>query len=123
MNKSFLTGLFFFISLHLAAQYDNFALRNYTAIHGLPQSQVNALVEDANGYLWMGTMGGGLARFDGQDFKVYTTLDGLLSNTIVDIKIDAQQNLWMVHPRGVSKFDGQSFKKFQAQVNSQTLKW
>ena len=56
-------------------------LRQYTAIDGLPQSQVNAMLEDAFGYLWVGTNGGGLARFNGKEFKVYNTIDGLLSNT------------------------------------------
>lgn len=94
----------------VAQQY---TLRNYKSIDGLPQSQVNMIVEDANGYLWIGTHGGGLARFDGREFKVYTTLDGLLSNIVTFLKIDSDQNLWVVHPRGISKFDGKSFTKFQ----------
>lgn len=102
----------------LLAQEDNFVLRNYTAAHGLPQSQVNAMVEDANGYIWLATYGGGLARFDGQHFKVYTTLDGMLSNIVLDLKIDARQNIWAVHPAGVSKFDGITFKTFRAVTNN-----
>jgi ligand-binding sensor domain-containing protein/signal transduction histidine kinase len=90
-----------------------FTLRNYKAIDGLPQSQVNIVVEDSLGYLWIGTHGGGLAQFDGREFKVYTTLDGLLSNIVTFLKIDSEQNLWIVHPRGITKFDGATFKKFQ----------
>jgi len=52
----------------------NFVLRNYTAAQGVPQSQINGMMEDSNGYLWLATYGGGVARFDGQNFKVYTTL-------------------------------------------------
>ena len=89
-------------------------LRQYTAIDGLPQSQVNAMLEDAFGYLWVGTNGGGLARFNGKEFKVYNTIDGLLSNTITSLMIDAKQNIWIVHPRGLTRFDGSDFKKFQA---------
>ncbi|MBS1507506.1 MAG: hypothetical protein JSS79_12745 [Bacteroidetes bacterium] len=91
-----------------------FSLRNYKAVDGLPQSQINAMVEDANGYLWLGTSGGGLARFDGREFKVYTTLDGLLSNTVNSLLIDSHQNLWVVHARGVTKFDGRNFKKIHS---------
>ncbi len=94
----------------VAQQY---TLRNYKALDGLPQSQVSMMVEDAYGYLWVGTQGGGLARFDGREFKVYTTLDGLLSNTVTFLKIDSKQNLWIVHPRGITKFDGYTFTKFQ----------
>src|SRR5690606_24486160 len=87
-------------------------MRHYTAVDGLPQSQVNAVVEDDNGYLWIGTEGGGLARFDGREFKIFTTLDGLLTNFVVDIKIDSKHNLWMHHPRGITRYDGLSFKRF-----------
>lgn len=95
------------------AQYNSYTVRNYKAIDGLPQSQVNIMLEDKNGYLWIGTEGGGLARFDGREFKVYTTLDGLLSNIVSYLKLDKQQNLWIIHPRGITKFDGVTFKKFQ----------
>ena len=94
------------------SQPHSYSIRNYKAIDGLPQSQVNIMLEDKNGYLWIGTHGGGLARFDGREFKVYTTLDGLLSNIITYLKLDSRGNLWIIHPRGISKFNGVSFKVF-----------
>jgi len=90
-----------------------YSLRRYTVLDGLPQSSVNMVLEDRNGYLWIGTHGGGLARFDGREFKVYTTRDGLLSNIVHYLKLDSKQNLWIVHPRGVTKFDGVGFKQFK----------
>jgi signal transduction histidine kinase/ligand-binding sensor domain-containing protein len=89
-----------------------FSIRKYTAVDGLPQSEVRAMAEDKNGYLWLATQGGGLARFDGREFKVYTTLDGLLSNIVTTLMIDSQNNIWMAHPRGITKFDGRKFKQF-----------
>jgi signal transduction histidine kinase/ligand-binding sensor domain-containing protein len=88
------------------------SIRNYTAIDGLPQSQVEAIVEDSNGYLWIGTQGGGLARFDGREFKVYTTLDGLLTNFISGLVIDKHNNLWILHPQGITKYDGLKFTRY-----------
>lgn len=109
-----LPGIVLFILLMVsAAQAQQFTLRQYTSVDGLPQSQVNAIVEDSFGYLWIGTSGGGLARFDGREFKVYTTLDGLLSNIITSLFIDSRQNIWIAHPRGITRFDGLQFKKFQ----------
>ncbi len=101
------------LALNAFAQPSQYSLRNYKAVDGLPQSQVNILLEDSNGYLWIGTYGGGLARFDGHQFKVYTTLDGLQSNIISFLKLDSKQNLWIIHPRGITKFDGHKFTKFQ----------
>lgn len=99
----------------------HYSIRNYKAMDGLPQSQVQAVIEDKNGYLWIGTEGGGLARFDGHSFRVYTTLDGLQSNVVSYLNIDAQDNLWIMHPRGITKFDGSSFKKFQQQGNPENM--
>jgi signal transduction histidine kinase/ligand-binding sensor domain-containing protein len=95
------------------AQEYHYSLRNYKAVDGLPQSQVTALVEDKNGYLWLGTEGGGLARFDGRNFKVYTTIDGMQSNFIRYLMLDSHDNLWIVHPRGISRFNGVEFRKFE----------
>lgn len=102
----------------VTAHAQQYSLRNYKAVDGLPQSQVSAMVEDKNGYLWMGTMGGGLARFDGREFKVYTTFNGLLNNNIISLMIDSDQNLWITHPRGISKFDGMKFKIFKTPANN-----
>ncbi|MBA4057983.1 MAG: hypothetical protein C0490_24920, partial [Marivirga sp.] len=104
----------------VSAQDFFYSTRNYTAIDGLPQSQVRAMVEDKSGYIWIGTEGGGLARFDGREFKVYTTLDGLLTNQVIGLRFDSEDNLWILHPRGVTKFDGLHFKKFQAPASSAT---
>lgn len=104
--------LFLLISIFVRTQAQQYALRQFTAVDGLPQSQVNAMIEDKNGYLWIGTAGGGLARFDGKNFKVYTTLDGLLSNMITSLMLDSHENVWVIHPRGISKFNGASFLTF-----------
>ncbi|MEI9920710.1 MAG: two-component regulator propeller domain-containing protein [Bacteroidota bacterium] len=113
MGKRLFVVLLFFSSVLNTSAQVQYSLRRYTALDGLPQSQVNMVLEDKNGYLWIGTHGGGLARFDGREFKVYTTRDGLLSNIVHYLKLDSQQNLWIVHPRGITRFDGTSFKAFK----------
>jgi ligand-binding sensor domain-containing protein/signal transduction histidine kinase len=112
-RKAVFLGVLVMLAHISFCQYHTYTTRNYKAIDGLPQSQVNIMLEDKHGYLWIGTEGGGLARFDGRQFKVYTTLDGLLSNIVTYLKLDKHQNLWIIHPRGITKFDGLTFKKFQ----------
>ena len=46
----------------------HFAYKQYTTYDGLVQSQVNRIVQDSKGYLWICTKGG-LSRFDGQRFE------------------------------------------------------
>ena len=117
--------LVFAISLFstiLEAQDHFYSTRSYTVKNGLPQSQVSSLLEDKNGYLWIGTHGGGLARFDGREFKVYTTLDGLLNNQIVGTQMDRHDNLWILHFRGLTKFNGRDFKKIEPPANTASSK-
>ena len=60
----------------------NNQLRAYTLEDGLPQSQVYDIIQDEVGYLWLGTQGGGLCRFNGEEFEIWTKNDGLQSNYI-----------------------------------------
>lgn len=100
----------------------NHTLRNYSPANGLPQSQVHTVMEDGNGYLWIGTEGGGLARFDGREFKVFTTLDGLLTNFVTGLRFDNHKNLWILHPQGVTRFDGLRFHRFEPSNAQESFK-
>ncbi|MBT1703995.1 ligand-binding sensor domain-containing protein [Chryseosolibacter indicus] len=123
MRKIVFIGILLSVAHVCFSQHHNYTIRNYKAIDGLPQSQVNVMLEDKNGYLWIGTEGGGLARFDGREFKVYTTLDGLLSNIVSSLTLDRHENLWIVHPRGITKFNGIQFKTFEQPGSASNAKW
>jgi signal transduction histidine kinase/CheY-like chemotaxis protein/ligand-binding sensor domain-containing protein len=58
-------------------------------------------------YLWIGTTGNGLIRFDkttGRS-RTFTTEDGLPNNTIYAIVPDDNNNLWLSSNRGISMFN------------------
>ena len=62
-----------FAQPHLDKHY---AFKKYTTYDGLVQSQVNRIVQDRKGYLWICTKGG-LSRFDGANFQNFVdTKDG-----------------------------------------------
>jgi signal transduction histidine kinase/ligand-binding sensor domain-containing protein/CheY-like chemotaxis protein len=72
--------------------------------------------QDRRGYLWLGTYGCGLNRFDGHTFEVLNSADGLLSNIIVDIFEDRKGNLWFSNfGIGISKYDGYKFTTYGTQ--------
>jgi len=79
--------------------------------------QIFALFEDRGGQLWAGTQNG-LARWNGQDWKRFTTLDGLSGNVVRAIAEDAGGNLWVgTENQGLNYFkDGKSIS-YQAQEN------
>ena len=63
---------------------------------GLPDNRVIALAVDSAGNKWIGTFGGGLAKFNGTDWEVYNTQNsGLPHDRILDIAIDPVGNKWI----------------------------
>ena len=106
--------LFLFIST-LQAQPQNFV--TYSLAQGLPQSQVFATIQDHQGYMWFGTQGGGLSRFDGLDFQNFTTENGLPSNYVNALFEDAERRIWVGTNTGVGFLQGKKFEKIPAVEN------
>ena len=79
----------------------------WQAEQGLPQNSVNPLLQDHDGYLWIGTFGG-LARFDGERFSVFDSAGtpGFASNRILSLYESRSGVLWIgtfgrrSHPAG-----------------------
>lgn len=92
--------LFLFLNFFsLFAQQYNFL--NYGVEDGLPQSTVYEIFQDNDGYLWLGTDGGGLSRYDGYRFKTYGKSEGLNANVIRKITQDKQNNIWVATNGGL----------------------
>jgi len=83
--------------------------KNYSVEEGLPQSQVHSIFQDSKGYLWIGTLGGGVSRFNGRTFANFTTKDGMSDNHVLTIAEDSDNNIWFGTQEGVSRYDGQTF--------------
>ena len=62
------------------------------------------IAEDANGRLFFGTLGGGLAAYDGRGFQVYTTEHGLPSNDIVNLQPQADGSMRVLTDAGIGWF-------------------
>jgi len=62
---------------------------------GLLSSVVNAIEQDALGFMWFGT-DVGLTRYDGYRFKNYTVSEGLPGNRVTGLKYDSQGRLWIM---------------------------
>jgi ligand-binding sensor domain-containing protein/class 3 adenylate cyclase len=93
------------------AQHYNF--KQYSVEEGLPRSGVYCLLQDSRGFLWTGTEGGGLSRFDGREFVTFTIGNGLPDNTIRSLFEDKAGNLWIgTNGHGLCRYDGLNFKTF-----------
>ncbi len=86
----------------------SYKFRNFSVKDGLAQSFVYSIIQDVQGYLWVGT-GNGLSRFNGFTFENYTAKDSLADNFISSGIVDGKC-LWFGHLNGkLSCFNGKKF--------------
>jgi ligand-binding sensor domain-containing protein len=90
---------------------DTFEWTSVTTVDGFPHSWIYDLFEDSNGTIWVGTWGGGLARYDGRSWTTYSKRDGLAGNAVTCIREDSQGRLWIGTDHGLTLYDGQRFTK------------
>lgn len=88
--------------------YNNINFKNITSEDGLSQGTVETIIQDDQGYIWLGT-NDGLCRYNGYKFKIYKhdeeLENSITNNYIVDIKQDNSGNIWVGTANGLSKID------------------
>ena len=108
--KIFHLAVWLMLAGQLSAQ--QFGFQNFSVADGLAQSQVFAMCMDHHGYLWLGTRGGGVSRFDGQEFTSFTTRNQLINNYIWSLHEDSNGNLLIGTDNGLSIWNGRAFSNF-----------
>lgn len=110
MRPSFLLTwipfLVFFASFTCKGQ--SYYFKHFETDDGLINNSVNAITQDHNGFMWIGTRGG-LTRFDGYTFKTFndrnTQFGNLWNNFITSIAEDKNGMLWIGTGKGMFKYD------------------
>lgn len=58
--------------LYAMQNSSRFSLASITINDGLPYNFVDDIIKSSDGYLWVATYGGGVARYDGNEFVVFS---------------------------------------------------
>jgi ligand-binding sensor domain-containing protein len=108
MNKIKLTLLpIFLVSFFVSSSIDT----------GVTVTQLDKTIwtiyQDKKSNYWFGSKENGVYYYNGQRLKHITTENGLVSNEIRGIQEDANGNIFFDTEKGVSKFDGRTFKTLQ----------
>jgi hypothetical protein len=75
-------------------------VRQFGPADGLSQPFIYCLLQDQQGYLWLGTAEG-LVRYDGARFVTLTTQDGLAENFVTGLwEEPGTGRLWVAHDKG-----------------------
>lgn len=83
-------------------------IQYFTSDEGLSQSEVTCILQDRQGFLWIGTRGG-LNRYDGYSFKIFQNEIGnpnsLINNSIECLLEDRNGNIWIgTKSNGLSRY-------------------
>ena len=102
----------------------NIKFEHYNENNGLSYNSVRHIVQDKNGFLWLGTFLG-LNRFDGYQFKPYMSAalgkHKLNNDDITALEYDkSTNNLWIGTRKGLTRFnlETNTFKVFLPEKNN-----
>lgn len=81
--------------------------RAQVAEHGLNCNQIISAFEDSRGYIWFGSLTGGLIRWDpaSEIFSAIRQADGLPNDNVYGILEDDQGFLWLTTNKGLSRYE------------------
>lgn len=136
--KSLVTFVFILIQCVCYAQLhpsenDYIVKKEFITVEdGLASRSVYCAVKDKNGFIWFGTKNG-LNRYDGKNFKLFTTNEGLSHNLVLNIEL-SENNLLLVQygtqwgptiiPNKIDVIDASTFKieSYQEALTNKHLK-
>ena len=106
----------------IIGQSTNMEFRKFSKEQGLSNGFINGILQDKQGFLWIGTWNG-LFRYDGYEFKNYKPLDNdpaTISNGIGNFTEDNNDRFWIISPTGLSLFD-KKVEKFKCIYSNDSL--
>ena len=105
--------------LNLSAQDEGYASYLYNNRSGLPTPEANAIVQTAEGFIWIGCYSG-LIRYDGNTFERMDSTTGIAS--VVSLFVDSKNRLWVgTNDSGVAVIDKGNIRMFNKEDGLKSL--
>jgi ligand-binding sensor domain-containing protein/signal transduction histidine kinase len=94
---------------------DRKVMYTYTSEQGVyGNANIKEIIVDKNQNKWLSNDAGGVTRFDGKTFATYTSKQGFSDWGSLATFEDTHGNLWFGTSEGVARYDGISFRIFNA---------
>lgn len=100
----------FYLAVSILSFSQTELLKNFLTVEvGLSHNEVTSIVQDNDGFIWIGTRGG-LNRYDGYEFKIYNQVPGdsssLVNPSVESLFVDSNGKIWIgTKSGGISKYD------------------
>jgi len=96
----------------------------YTTRHGLASNAVSSIAVDGDGHVWVGTLGGGVSRFDGREWFTHNTGHGLADDWVTAVVVENSGDVWAgTYGGGLSRFDGAQWTPYTAADSGLANDW
>lgn len=94
----------------------------FREVNGLPEEEIDAVLQDHAGSLWLTSLGHGVFRWRGYGvWEGWTKNNGLQSDIVWSIARDAHQDLWIASNAGLDKLDLATHRISQQGYSGQRL--
>jgi signal transduction histidine kinase/ligand-binding sensor domain-containing protein len=108
IRLAFIGAIFSGLVLTIYGQQQGMVFSKYTKSDGISDLLINCMLQDKQGFLWIGTWNG-LNRFDGNSFKVYKSIESdsttLISDGIKNLLEDNNGRIWIICHNGLNYYD------------------
>ena len=119
MTKTFIPILLSCLLLLAGNVYAQQPAYTYYTLHeGLPSNEIYNCAEDNKGFLWIATQNG-ISKFDGKNFKNYSSSQGLPDNDILNVLVDSAGVVWVLPFQRTPSYYDEKKDRF---INSKTDK-
>ncbi len=106
--------LLLLLPIFVVAQNVGYKFEHLTVEDGLSSNYVSCILQDRQGFMWFGTGGQGLNKFDGYNFTAYTCMpedtSGISNDWILCILEDSEGFIWIGTTNGLNKLDPRTEK-------------
>ena len=123
MYRAFSLLLLFNFNQHSNAQNESLRFESIGFEQGLANN-ITSILQDSKGYIWIGTDGDGLVKYDGYSFTKYRfdpfDSTSISQNLVYTICEDKEGSIWVGTFEGLCKFDRatEKFKRYKPLANA-----
>lgn len=97
---------------HGIFKFESGIFEYFTVKEGLVDPQINTLLNDVEGNIWIGSTNSGVYKYSGDKFKLFNKESGLLNEIVISVLEDSRNNVWIGTNIGVYKVRGKYVERF-----------